>query len=55
MFPFPKFFPPEERSFAHWRIGEKQSVICDEITVTADLTVTAVWTDNTDTRIAEKV
>ena len=44
-FPSPEFFPPADRAFAHWKIGEKQYGIDDAIIVTADITVTAVWTE----------
>ena len=44
-FPAPEFFPPADRAFAHWKIGEKQYGIDDAIIVTADITVTAVWTE----------
>ena len=44
-FPAPEFFPPADRAFEHWKIGEKQYGIDDAIIVTADITVTAVWTE----------
>ena len=44
-FPNSSFIPPANKVFAHWKIGEKQYAVNDVITVNADLTVTAVWTE----------
>ena len=47
-FPKSSFIPPANKVFAYWKIGEKQYAVNDKITVTADLTVTAVWTEKTE-------
>ena len=44
-FPKSSFIPPADKVFAHWKIGEKPYAVNDVITVNADLTVTAVWTE----------
>ncbi len=44
-FPNSSFIPPADKAFAHWKIGEKSYAVNETITVNADLTVTAVWTE----------
>ena len=46
--PNSSFIPPANQVFAHWKIGEKPYAVNDGITVAADLTVTAVWTEKTE-------
>ena len=49
--PKPTFTPEEGKKFVGWKVGNEDGVkkVGEQITVTGDVTLTAVWEDNTET------